>query len=87
MQDIGSSADSMWKFFNERRTKATATEITVYISVGQKHDTGHSVAIIEDDHLDIEDTLSRDILDGVRSLNSPAKEVKETVNTKSREAT
>ena len=87
MQDIGSSTDSMWQFFNERRTQPTATEITVTMSVGQKYNGDNSIAIIEDDHLDIEDTLSRDILDRIRSLNSPAKEVNAISIIKSREAT
>ena len=57
------------------------------MNVGIKQDNDVSVAIVEDDSLSIEDTLSRDIREGVRSLNSPGKEKKQLSNTKSREAT
>ena len=77
----------MWKFFNDRRAKAASDEIKLYMSVGIKQDDDISVAIIEDDSLIIEDTLSRDIREGMRSLNSPGKENKPLSNTKSREAT
>ena len=46
------------------------------MSVSQKHNENHSVAIIEDNNLNIGDTLSNDIREGVRFFNSPAKEIK-----------